>query len=128
MLRYVILAAAAALPIPAAAQTGDGGFCESYVLTSSTDGACPACRVTIAAGGTGYTVTSNTGWTANLDWVDAGGDAASGSGAWGSVGDEYAGQIFDIGLTRQGEQLTMLMNHRDPALSGAIESTYFCDD
>jgi hypothetical protein len=97
------------------------------VQTFSVGDNCPDCRITFLESA-GRFVQSNTGWSAELTQLSEDETSASGAGRWGNVGNEFAGEIFDLDLTRDGELLQLVMVHRTPALTGRIESTYICAD
>lgn len=128
MFRILLAAAALLAPLSAHAQTASQGFCDSYVQSFSSGDACPDCRLTFLDAGTATFVQSNTGWSAELTAVNGDETAASGTGSWGNVGDEYAGQIFDIALARAGETLELLLTHRTPDLPENISAIYVCAD
>jgi len=114
----------------AVAQSDWPGFCGNYVQTTSNAGQCVNCRLLIADNPEiqRYFVESDTGWSAELGWVDADPSVAAGTGTWGDVGGVYNRKPFAIDLSRQGAVLSMTMSHYDGALGGPIQATYVCLD
>lgn len=114
----------------AAAQSDWQGFCGNYVQTTSNAGQCVNCRLLIADNPEIqlYLVEADTGWSAELTWVEGDESVASGVGKWGNVGGPYDNATFSIDLSKQGPVLSMIMSHTHPGLGAPIEATYVCLD
>jgi len=132
MTRYPSTAAMVAA-VSLAATTANAewlGFCGNYQQVTSTAGDCLECRLIIADNPEiqFYGVESNTGWSAELTWVEGDESVAQGAGHWGNVGGAYGGQNFDIDLVRQGDFLDMRMTHHAASLPGTIKARFVCRD
>ena len=106
------------------------GFCGTYAQTDSTLADCPDCRLIIADNPKiqFYFVESNTGWTAELHWVDGDETVATGAGTWGANLGAYSHATFDIDLSSQGDRLDLILSHHDPSLNSLFQASYACLD
>lgn len=130
MFRFALAGLLALAPAAAMAQSASGGFCGTYLEMSSSDGNCPGCILQFVGtgGATGYLLSSNTGWSAELTQVDMGEGGGSGVAVWGNVGGTREGQMYNIAVERQGEMLLTLLTPQDPNLDDVVQATYFCAD
>ncbi|MEL7048288.1 MAG: hypothetical protein AAFO75_04870 [Pseudomonadota bacterium] len=105
------------------------GFCSTYQQTWSNAGQCPTCQLNIKhwPGEQAYTVFANNGWQAELNYVEGDSSVATGGGTWQKgLGHAYSGKNFDMDLSQQGQQLSMIMSTMVNGQQQVIRAEFRC--
>ncbi|MDF0602668.1 hypothetical protein P1J78_18165 [Psychromarinibacter sp. C21-152] len=129
MLKLIVLTGLALTAMPATAQERYP-FCETYVYADTTAFPCLPCMLTVRRDDAAetYYLTSNNGWTAELEWYETGPDSAEGVGRWADeAGEMYGGQTFRISAGTDGpDWLAVTMAHDASWLAPSINLGFRC--
>ena len=110
--RLVHSAALLAMLVPATPLRADGShFAGEWRQIHSNAGQCPTCRITVRQAGSTVVIEANNDWNAAAEAGDQGNpDLARGAGHWKSgTNKTYAGEIFDLRLVRNDDNLHLTM-------------------
>lgn len=119
----------AAIAIPILSLEANAGFCSHYDQTWSNAGPCSHCQLSVKvyAESQLYVVHASNGWMAELTFVDGDSSVATGGGTWrDDLPHAYAGKDFDIDLTQQGNELSMIMSTEIDGQRQIVDAKFAC--